>query len=134
MIPGYNVKETKFDVITLAENILIEVINIVHNEKYVPIEMFYFYGNPLIEDARNLLSNIRIANEMDLNDNDEYMCRKQRQIDARSSSLKLYSDIFVNVHAYPQTKHIYANVLKFLFDENKKLKNWIKSDKSRKMK
>lgn len=132
MLPSYRVKDTKFDVITLAENILLEVIDVVNNSKYVPNEMFQFYGNPMLEDARAILNNVRIANEMNLTDEDEYEHRKQHQIEARKSSLRLYSDILMNTHAYPKTEYIYANILTKLFDENKKLKNWIKSDKNRK--
>ncbi len=133
MIPSYNVKDTKFDIIILAENILIETISVANNEKHIPTNMFQFYGQPLIEDARNLLSNVRIANEMDLNDEEENKYRKQYQLEAKASFLKLYSDILVNIKVYPKSEYIYKNILTNLYDFNKKLKNWMKSDLKRKI-
>ena len=76
-VPSYKRSENVFQILTNAEKLYKEIIRISKTEKLIPKRYMKLLGFKIVEDARDVLESIAIANEMDLNDDYEKIQRRE---------------------------------------------------------
>lgn len=80
--------ETKFDTLTLANELKHKVSIYVMNEKYVPKKWRYFNGKPAVDYARAIRDCISMANDVWLDDKvpDEEKVKKRGELQTKALS------------------------------------------------
>ena len=83
-----NRTETKFDTLTLANELKHKVTMYVMNEKYVPKKWRYFNGKPAVDYARKVRDCVSMANDIWLDDKvpDEEKIMRRKELQARALS------------------------------------------------
>ena len=130
-VPAYKRSENVFQILTNAEKLYKEIIRIAKTEKLIPKRYMKLLGFKIVEDARDVLESIAIANEMDLNDDYEKVQRRESQKKTKISLIKMEQDIKINLEFVGSSIENYETSLSLMSDIKKQLSNWIKSDLER---
>ena len=83
-----NRAETKFDTLTLANELKHKVTIYVMNEQYIPKSWRYFNGKPAVDYARNIRDCVSLANDIWLDDKvpDEEKIKKRGELHSKALS------------------------------------------------
>ena len=127
-VPAYKRSENVFEILTNAEKLYMEIIRIAKTEKLIPKRYMKLLGFKIVEDARDVLESIAIANEMDLNDDYEKVQRRESQKKTKISLIKMEQDIKINLEFVGSSIENYETSLSLMSDIKKQLSNWVKSD------
>jgi hypothetical protein len=127
-VPAYKRSENAFQILTNAERLYKEIIRISKTEKLIPKRYMKLLGFKIVEDARDVLESIAIANEMDLNDEYEKIQRREYQRRTKIALIKMEQDIKINLEFVGSSIEKYETSLSLMSDIKKQLSNWIKSD------
>lgn len=127
-VPAYKRSENVFQVLTNAEKLYKEIIRISKTEKLIPKRYMKLLGFKIVEDARDVLESIAIANEMDLTDEYEKVQRREYQKKTKISLIKMEQDIKINLEFVGSSIENYETSLSLMSDIKKQLSNWTKSD------
>jgi uncharacterized membrane-anchored protein YjiN (DUF445 family) len=127
-VPAYKRSENAFQILTNAEKLYKEIIRISKTEKLIPKRYMKLLGFKIVEDARDVLESIAIANEMDLNDEYERIQRREYQKRTKIALIKMEQDIKINLEFVKSSIEKYETSLSLMSDIKKQLSNWIKSD------
>ena len=127
-VPSYKRSENVFQVLTNAEKLYKEIIRISKTEKLIPKRYMKLLGFKIVEDARDVLESIAIANEMDLTDGYEKVQRREYQKKTKISLIKMEQDIKINLEFVGSSIENYETSLSLMSDIKKQLSNWTKSD------
>ena len=127
-VPAYKRSENVFQILTNAEKLYKEIIRIAKTEKLIPKRYMKLLGFKIVEDARDVLESIAIANEMDLNDDYEKVQRRESQKKTKISLIKMEQDIKINLEFVGSSIENYETSLSLMSDIKKQLSNWVKSD------
>ena len=127
-VPAYKRSENAFQILTNAEKLYKEIIRISKTEKLIPKRYMKLLGFKIVEDARDVLESIAIANEMDLNDEYEKIQRREYQKKTKIALIKMEQDIKINLEFVGPSIEKYETSLSLMSDIKKQLSNWIKSD------
>lgn len=130
-VPAYKRSENVFQILTNAEKLYKEIIRISKTEKLIPKRYMKLLGFKIVEDARDVLESIAIANEMDLNDDYEKIQRREYQKKTKISLIKMEQDIKINLEFVGTSIEKYETSLSLMSDIKKQLSNWMKSDLER---
>ena len=130
-VPAYKRSENVFQILTNAEKLYKEIIRISKTEKLIPKRYMKLLGFKIVEDARDVLESIAIANEMDLTDEYEKVQRREYQKKTKISLIKMEQDIKINLEFVGSSIENYETSLSLMSDIKKQLSNWIKSDLER---
>ena len=127
-VPAYKRSENAFQILTNAERLYKEIIRISKTEKLIPKRYMKLLGFKIVEDARDVLESIAIANEMDLNDEYEKIQRREYQRRTKIALIKMEQDIKINLEFVGSSIEKYETSLSLMSDIKKQLSNWVKSD------
>lgn len=130
-VPAYKRSENVFQILTNAEKLYKEIIRISKTEKLIPKRYMKLLGFKIVEDARDVLESIAIANEMDLTDDYEKVQRREYQKKTKIALIKMEQDIKINMEFVGSSIEKYETSLSLMSDIKKQLSNWIKSDLER---
>ena len=130
-VPSYKRSENVFQILTNAEKLYKEIIRISKTEKLIPKRYMKLLGFKIVEDARDVLESIAIANEMDLNDDYEKIQRREYQKKTKIALIKMEQDIKINLEFVGSSIEKYETSLSLMSDIKKQLSNWMKSDLER---
>ena len=130
-VSAYKRSENVFQILTNAEKLYKEIIRISKTEKLIPKRYMKLLGFKIVEDARDVLESIAIANEMDLTDEYEKVQRREYQKKTKIALIKMEQDIKINMEFVGSSIEKYETSLSLMSDIKKLLSNWIKSDLER---
>ena len=131
-----NRTETKFDTLTLANQLKHKVSVYVMNETYVPKRWRYFNGKPAVAYARTIRDCISIANDIWLDDKvpDEEKVKKRSELQARALSYcNILQQQLIDIveECGGATEDNMREITDYLSDLIGKIINWSKSDNGR---
>lgn len=128
--------ETKFDTLTLANQLKHKVTVYVMNDNYVPKKWRYFNGKPAVDYARTIRDYVSLANDIWLDDKipDEKKLEKRAELQAKALS---YCNILqlqlidICEECSGATEENMRDVTDTLSNVIGKIINWTKSDNDR---
>ena len=128
--------DTKFDTLTLANELKHKVTVYVMNESYVPKKWRYFNGKPAVDYARSIRDCVSMANDIWLDDKvpDEEKFKKRGELQARALSYcNILQQQLIDIceECSGATEENMREITDTLSNIVGKIINWSKSDNGR---
>ena len=124
-VPSYRRTENKFEVLNIAMEVFNLTLSLVKNEQVIPKKNFKFVAEPMLNNIRNIMYKLSIANNVYVKSEEQINYRKQLQNEIKELIIMFMVDIQI---AISLTQHT-DNLLKFekLLLKTEELKTKLKS-------
>ena len=127
-VPVYQRNPQKFEILTIAINLASHICKIAGNEQNFPKKYRWMLTQPIVQQALNIVTYIRMANAIKVENSLDYDQRKSLQDLAYGSCEALYTLLQVSLESMPISIEKVEYISEMLFDLEEKLISWQKSD------
>ena len=124
-VPSYRRTENKFEVLNIAMEVFNLTLSLVKNEQVIPKKNFKFIAEPMLNNIRNIMYKLSIANNVYVKTEEQINYRKQLQNEIKELVIMFMVDIQIAISLTQNTD----NLLKFekLLSKTEELKIKLKS-------
>ena len=125
-VPSYRRTENKFEVLNIAMEVFNLTLSLVKNEQVIPKKNFKFIAEPMLNNIRNIMYKLSIANNVYVRSEEQINYRKRLQNEIKELIIMFMVDIQIAISLTQNTDNLlkFEKLLSKTEDLKIKLKSW----------
>ena len=130
-VPVYKRTEQKLEVITNAINLAKHTMRLTHNEKHFPKRYRWMITQKIVNTALDIVTNVRKANNIRIEEKSDLLQRRQYQIDALNDCETLLTLIEIAYSMFNLESGSVEYWTGLIVKQEQLISKWRKSDRDR---
>ena len=125
-VPSYRRTENKFEVLNIAMEVFNLTLSLIKNEHVIPKKNFKFIAEPMLNNIRNIMYKLSIANNVYVKSEEQINYRKRLQNEIKELIIMFMVDIQIAISLTQHTDNLlkFEKLLLKTEELKTKLKNW----------